>query len=85
MLFSIFFQVTQEVRDLIESTMIANDETTLPQLQTLLRSHDIVMSTSTIDRIRRDLGFTYRGMVKLEHFLSNLIFLVQCFPKVYHK
>ena len=56
------FQVTERVYEIIEMAMKANDETTLGQLQTILQSENLNISKATIDRARRELGFTFKGM-----------------------
>ena len=56
------FQITKRVYEIIEMAMKANDETTLGQLQTILQSENLNISKATIDRARRELGFTFKGM-----------------------
>ena len=50
-----------QIKQLIEAKMRADDETTATQLQTLLASHGVYVSLSTILRSRKQLGWIYRG------------------------
>ena len=54
-------KITQEVKDLIEEQMQADDETTAVELKCKLDANGIKLSLSTILRCRRALGWTYRG------------------------
>lgn len=69
---SVFFQVTDEVYAYIESIMTENDETSLTELQQGLAEKDIYLSTSTIDTVRRKLGFTFKGIYIL-FYMQNYI------------
>ena len=62
-------QVNDEVRDFIACTMQENDETSLRQLQSGLAAKGFDLSTSTIDRVRRKLGYTFKG----EEYLVVLV------------
>ena len=54
-------KMTRRVKDLIETQMQKDDETTASQLDSLLQANGIKLSRSTILRCRRKLGWTYRG------------------------
>lgn len=54
-------KLTQEILDYIDSVMNDNDETTLDQLKDLVqRRFDITISRCSIDRHRRQLGWTFK-------------------------
>ena len=48
-------------KELIETQMQADDETTAIQIYRLLKQHDVSVSLSTILRSRKALGWTFRG------------------------
>ena len=50
-----------EIKQLIDTKMHADDETTATQLQEMLASHGVYVSLSTILRSRKQLGWVYRG------------------------
>ena len=54
-------KITQQVKDLKEEQMQADDETTAVELKRKLSANEINLSLSTILRCRRALGWTYRG------------------------
>ena len=53
------FKLTPEVLDIIEAQMQADDETTATQLVKMLNAAGYNVSTSTIIRARRILGWTF--------------------------
>ena len=54
-------KITPEVKLIVEEQMKKDDETTDVQLHKLLTDRGISISTSTILRCRKELGWTYRG------------------------
>ena len=54
-------KVTDQVLEIVEQQMRVDDETTAIQLHSLLTSHGISISLSTIIRSRTRLGWTFRG------------------------
>ena len=54
-------KITVRVLELVEEQMKKDDETTAVQLHSLLSSHGISISLSTILRSRARLGWTFRG------------------------
>ena len=54
-------KITREVRQIVETQMRLDDETTATQLHRLLEERGYRLSLSTILRFRRALGWTFRG------------------------
>ena len=54
-------KITAQVKQLVDSAMREDDETTATQLHNLLTSNGISISLSTIIRCRSMLGWTFRG------------------------
>ena len=52
---------TEQVKEVIESAMRADDETTVKQLHEQLMSQGVSVSKSTVLRCRQSLGWTVRG------------------------
>lgn len=52
---------TEEAQRLVEEQMEKDDETTLAELQAMLAKKGIKVSTSTLHRWRKDLGWTSKG------------------------
>ena len=52
---------TEEVKDIVERTMRADDETTAKELKVKLANEGYTLSKMTILRCRSELGWTYRG------------------------
>ena len=55
-------KLTREIKQLIESNMRVNDETTAMQLHQILTSRGYNLSKRTILRCRSTLGWTFRGI-----------------------
>lgn len=54
-------KLSPSIKQLIESTMRQDDETTATQIQAKLATYGIYVSLATIVRSRLELGWTYRG------------------------
>ena len=54
-------KTVQEVKNIVESQMQEDDETTAMQLREILKKHGYHLSLSTILRCRKSLGWSFRG------------------------
>ena len=54
-------KITPQIRDIIDNTMVGNDETTVKELKEKLEVETAKLSCSTVLRCRRSLGWTHRG------------------------
>lgn len=75
-------KITEEVLELVEQAMKADDETTATQLHALLVSHSVYISLSTILRSRGLLGWTFRGskycqLIRNENKSKRLLWAIQ--------
>ena len=75
-------EITEEVLELVEQAMKADDETTATQLHALLVSHSVYISLSTILRSRGLLGWTFRGskycqLIRNENKSKRLLWAIQ--------
>ena len=54
-------KITPGIKQIIEDAMHRDDETTTTQIQSLLATHGVYISLSTITRARHHMGWIYRG------------------------
>lgn len=78
--------INEEVRELIDTAMDRDDETTAVQLKKMLNEHGYDISLSTILRCRRSLGWTFRGsaycqLIRQQNKEKRLAWAVKYLPE----
>jgi len=64
-------KLTPEIKQLVETQMQKDDETTAYQLHKLLKDEGYLISISTILRCRLELGWTFRGTLPDAYSIIN--------------